>query len=275
MLSLLDRCKVEFTSSCENGDSNRKLVKLLQDLAGCTFDRKAEPVEIENFLRTLWNHPFLLEDCILVSGIIFAKLNPTLNYSDLFEKAQVGALQHSGDWVSVALIRGLLLNNSVSSGQLEELFGATTKAVDVGLLGNRTVLVSRHFENMLHIFNAESSLNSYNAAIRGSQILSLVSRTLRLKADLTDYKCRDLVKFHVNFLNSQQNTQTAASLIEFTNGLLECLPEMNKISIQIYCSLIPSDSDLVQKRIFDLCVPCLKYLDFNICILFLYFILVF
>lgn len=259
--NLLSDCKREFAVSCENGDNKRRLVKCLQDLASQHLEGIDDRREIEEFLHSLWNCPVLLEDCILVSGIIFAKLNSQLIYSELFKKAQIHNLNNN-DWIAVAFMRGILLDPSLASRnispeQLEELASITLEAIDSAITLNRTVLVSRHLENILHIYTAESKINCYDPIVRGNQILSLVSRALRLNTDLTDYKSRDLVKWHLNDLGLQQNLDLE---IAFAKNLLECLPEMNKISIQIFSSLssLSSQDSFIKDQIFRLSLPCLK-----------------
>lgn len=251
---LLAECENEFIISRENGDNKRRLVKFLQDLASHPLDQIDNINQIECFLQSLWNCPILSEDCILVSGIIFAKLNPGIHYSDLCEKSQI-VHHRNGDWVSAAIIRGILLSSQNSCEQLNELVNVTLKAIDVAILNNRTVLISRLLENVLQVYTAELKMNCYNSTHRGEQILSIVNRTLLLKSDLTDYKSRDLVKWHLNALQNNLNYQ-----VEFAKNLLEYLPEVNKISIQIYYSLccLNFQDSFIQNHIFELCLPCIK-----------------
>lgn len=261
--SLLDKYKEEYPISCENGDSNRKLVKILQDLATRNFDQINAKEEMESLLKSLWDNSVLLEDCILVSGIIFAKLYPQMNYFELCQRANVDSLQQR-DWVSLALMRGIFLNTAYVktiklSTEFEELIDLTVSSIFTGIINNRIVFVSRHLENLLFIYTAELSMNLYNPNTRGNQIISIINKTLLLKSDLTDYKSRDLIKWHLNVLtNLQQNFEE--KIIKFSEMLLDSLPEATKISISIYLTLgsFEFQSASVKTRIFELCLPCLK-----------------
>lgn len=288
------------------GDSTRKLVKSLQELTILNYESIPSHfiVEIKDLLRLIWNHPILLEDCILVSGIIFAKFSistsfPTFNsYENICELAGIQELIHS-EWVGMSLLRGLLLKISEkekSPELLQSLALKTFSFIDEALKTNRIVLLSRHLENLLQIFTIEYTQNpiSYNLSARGQQQLVLITQTLRLKVDLVDYKSRDLIKWHLSviFKDSEpiesesfvsvfesdttvyveavipEESQTESEPEIFIESLLTSLPEMNKISIQIYdtlLSLSSATSKLSKRfitslytRIFDLSLPCLR-----------------
>lgn len=250
---LLADCRNEFAVSCENGDSKRKLVKLLQELASVKIDPDHDYPEIESFLHSLWNNSVLLEDCILVSGLIYTKINSKLAFTEICAKADVPKLLHA-DWVTMSLIRGSLLTSSLSSDLLGHLEQMTISAIEEGISNNRIVLISRHLENLLQIYTLDSE---YMIELRGQRVISIVSRTLRLNSDLTDYKSRDLIKFHLNILKTQSSDIDRGS---FTLGLLDCLPDMNKVSVQIFDTLctMESLSPSIQARIFKSVLPCLR-----------------
>ena len=251
---LLMECRNEFATSSENGDIKRKLVKLLQEMASFKLDPDQDYPEIEIFLQSLWNNPVLLEDCILVSGLIYTKLNSRLQFAEIREKVNEHILLH-GDWVTMSLIRGSLLASSHSSDLLSQLEGITVSAIEEGISNNRIVLISKHLENLLHIYTIDSP---YPIKYRGQQVISIVSRTLRLNSDLIDYKSRDLIKLHLNILKAQASENERD---EFALDLLDCLPEMNKVSVQIFDTLCTVDSlnSSNRARIFKSILPCLRY----------------
>ena len=250
---LLVNCQAEFASSSENGDNKRKLVKLLQEMASCEIDPDQDYPEIEKFLKSLWNNSVLLEDCILVSGLIYTKINSKLFLPEICSKVNVKSLLHN-DWVVMSLIRGALLASSHSSDLLKQMEEMTIYAIETGISNNRIVLISRHMENLLHIYTVDTA---YNIEFRGQQINSIINRTLRLNSDLTDYKSRDLVKFHLNILKERAS---GYQLNKFALDLLDCLPEMNKTSVQIFDSLCTLDSlnPSIHAQIFKLILPCLR-----------------
>ena len=154
----------------------------------------------------------------------------------------------------MSLIRGSLLTSSLSSDLLGHLEQMTISAIEEGISNNRIVLISRHLENLLQIYTLDSE---YMIELRGQRVISIVSRTLRLNSDLTDYKSRDLIKFHLNILKTQSSDIDRGS---FTLGLLDCLPDMNKVSVQIFDTLctMESLSPSIQTRIFKSVLPCLR-----------------
>ena len=288
------------------GDSTRKLVKSLQELTILNYESIPShlSLKIKDLLRLIWNHPILLEDCILVSGIIFAKLSfskslpPFNSYENICELAGLQELIHS-EWVGMSLLRGLLLNIPATEKSLELLHSLASKTflfIDEALKTNRAVLLSRHLENLLQIFTMEYTQNpsSYNISARGHQQLVLITQTLRLKVDLVDYKSRDLIKWHLSVilkdpepkilsLIESKSTNPEDSQVKFTfppeseaeaeifiESLLTSLPEMNKVSIQIYDTLLSLSSatsklskrfiSSLYTRIFDLSLPCLRYM---------------
>lgn len=247
----LAECGAEFAISSENGDNKRKLVKLLQELSSCEIDPDEDYSEIGKFLQCLWNHSVLLEDCILVSGLIFTKINSKLSFPEIFEKANVPSLLH-GDWVTLSLIRGALF--APNPDVLEQAEGITISAIEHAIFNNRIVLIARHLENLLNIYTTDSS---HDIVSRGQQILSIINRSLRLNSDLADYKSRDLIKFHLNVLKEKASDNERDS---FANSLLDCLPEMNKVSVQILDALciLESLNFSIQTRIFKSVLPCLK-----------------
>lgn len=255
---ILNSCRLEFIKSIDNDDNNRNLVKLLQKLSIQKFDNIDLHEDIEELLTRIWKHPVVLEDCILVSGIIFAKLYPELEYSSLCEKALVENLDNS-DWIKMSLIRGMIQDRDfrLFSGQLEQLGRLTASSIDDGLSRSRIVLICRHLENLLHIFNIEYDLGAYDINSRGDQIKNIIGRALRLNSDLMDHKSRDLIKFHLNVISLVGSSDDCS---HFTSNILDCLPEMNKISIQIFDSLctLKFQEQSIFLRIFKLTLPCLK-----------------
>ena len=261
IVDLLVKCENELEKSFENGDNKRILVKSLQEIASRKYDDLApapSSQKLEKILQTLWNHSVVLEDCILVSGIIFAKLHQGLNYVELCEKAHSKSLKNE-EWVTVSLMRGILLDVTVlkSQDQLNQLAEITLSAINAGLTSNRSVLISRQLEDLLSIFTFEQNLNVYDIQGRGAQIISIVNRTLRLNADLTDYKSRDLIKWHLNILSTLDNPLYYTN---FAVTLLDCLPEVNKITVQICDSLCSFNFQnySIPTRILAIITPCLK-----------------
>lgn len=251
---LLAECRAEFATSSDNGDNKRKLVKLLQELSACEIDPDEDYPEICKLLQCLWNNSVLLEDCLLVSGSIFTKLNSKLSFPEIFEKATVHSLLH-GDWVTMSLIRGALFASNRSSDVLDQAEEMTVSAIEHAIINNRLVLISRHLENLLHIYTADAS---YDIESRGQQIISIINRSLRLNSDLADYKSRDLIKFHLSALKGKQTSDNERD--RFGNNLLDCLPEMNKVSVQIIDALcnLESLNLSIQTRIFKVVLPCLR-----------------
>jgi hypothetical protein len=262
IIALLAKCDNELEKSFENGDNKRILVKTLQEIASEKYDLTRSAHKLENIFHTLWDHSVLLEDCILVSGIIFTKMNQNLNYLELSEKVKVHAKSlKNEEWVYVSLIRGILLNDSVlkSQAHLNQLVEITISAINSGLTSNRSVLISRQLENLLSIFAHENILNVYDFQSRGAQIISIVNRTLRLNADLTDYKSRDLIKWHLSVLSSL-SLDNSIYYTDFAAILLHSLPEVNKVTVQICDSLSAFDfkNYSIPARILTIITPCLQ-----------------
>ena len=256
---LISKCEDELKIAFENGDNKRILVKILQELASQKYDLVPSAQRIEKILQNLWNHPVLLEDCILVSGIIYTKLHQGLSFLELCKKSCANHVKNE-EWVTMSVMRGISLNTHLpkSKDQLDQLVEITFAAINEGFTSNRSVLISCHLENLLNIFTCEKESNVYNIQVRGSQIISIINRTLRLNADLTDYKSRDLIKWHLNVLNSHQLQE---EYINFATSLLDCLPEVNKITVQIcdaLCSFNFQDNQLITSRILNIVLPCLK-----------------
>ena len=256
IIDLLNKCRLEFNRSTDIGYDKKKFVQLLQELSLQKFDLLNDTFYIEKFITDIWDHPVLFEDCILVSGIIFAKLNIELEFIKICEKASIEKFKNK-DWIGMSLLRGIIQDprSKLSQEQLEHLAKSTMSSIDEA--GNRIVLICRHLENLLQIFTAEQELGCYNVNSRGHTIVHIVNRTLRLDADLTNYKSRDLIKWHLSILSKQGNSEDC---VIFSSTVLDCLPEMNKISIQIYdalCSLECQDHS-IHARIFKLTLPCLS-----------------
>lgn len=258
IVDLLTKCENELERAFENGDNKRSLVKILQEIASRKYDLVPVALKLEKILQALWNHPVILEDCILVSGIIFIKLNQGLNYVELCEKVHSKSLRNEV-WVTTSLMRGILLDATVlkSQDQLNQLTEITLSGINAGLKSNRIVLIARQLEDLLDIFTFEQNLNAYDIEGRGAQIISIVNRTLRLNADLTDYKSRDIIKWHLNILSTLDNP------VYYTNFaviLLDCLPEVNKITVQICDSLCSFNFQncSIPARIMAIIIPCLK-----------------
>lgn len=256
IVDLLAKCENELEKSFENGDNKRIVVKSLQEIASQKYDLAPYAYRLEKIFHILWDHSVLLEDCILVSGIIFTKMNQGISYLEICEKAK--SLKNE-EWVYMSIMRGILLDHAVpkSQDQLNQLAEITISAINLGFTSNRSVLISRQLENLLSIFTLEQNLNVYDFQGRGNQIISIVTRALRLNADLTDYKSRDLIKWHLNILISLDNS------IHYTNfsvTLMDCLPEANKITVQICDSLCAFDfkNNLIPMRILKLVSPCLQ-----------------
>jgi len=259
IFAILATCISEFKLICACENQGKKLVKSLQFLSSQKLDQidDALKIDIVSFLQDLWHHPVLLEDCIIVSGLIFSKLNSAMEYSKLLSIANIDQCPQK-EWISMALLRGIISSTaSKRPEQLKFLTRISLLEIDSALLNNRSILISRHLENLLSLFEIERSLDCYDQLWAGKQIVLLVGRTVRLNADIVDYKSRDLVKWHLNYLSVCVNYQDKE---KFVLSILDCLPESSKVSLQIYAALcaIDFESTSIYERIFKLSLPCLK-----------------
>lgn len=258
-------------SRAELSNSNdwRPLLKILQKISICDLSSGSDTECLLEFITTLWNHHTLLEDCILVSGIIFAKIHSigsktVESFSKLCEIAEMSSQKYQ-EWIEIALIRGFLLSTSKekrSEEFFETLYTASMEALEENIKVNKIVLISRHLENILQIFTAEFDQKVYCSEVRGSQILSLVTRTLRLKSDLIEYKSRDLIKWHLTVLHS---SATPDIFQAYCDKLYTTLPEMSKVSLQIFDFLCSFDTILPSYRlkIFSAAISGLKYMSYS------------
>lgn len=264
IFDILTACVSEFQIVCANESNGKPLVKQMQALSSQNFDYIQDKEDFRRqvmiFLQNLWTHQILLEDCILVSGLIFSKLyqSSSSDYNNLLEIARIEDSPHR-EWVSMSILRGIIFSNSSGrSEDLKHLVQVTLCEIDTCIIQNRSVLISRHLENLLSLFAAEEKLLSYDHRWTGQQIVLLVSRTVRLKADLVDYKSRDLVKWHLSHLQAHGSDKDKEN---FASAIMECLPEKNKVSLQIFSAIcsVTLENSCIYESIFRLSLPCLAY----------------
>lgn len=258
---LIMKCQSDYSDATFTGDNQRRLVKLLREISLATLDDSSIHDELNKLFSLLWNDSVLLEDCILVSGFIFAKMHANQDFSSLCALSDSRNLRNL-DWVELALLSGVLLRDlsTTSSSNLRNLARICEVKIFALLSTARSVLISRYIENLIQIFVIENTrTGSYDFASCGSVIVLIVSQTLRLKVDIVDYKSRDLIKFHINALLSKQ---MIAEYLQFTSEIVDSIPDSSKVALQIFeliCSnrQVPLGSNLVTK-IFHSTLSCLK-----------------
>lgn len=223
----------------------RTILNTLQKLS--VLDLTGVKDHLVSILHRLWNHDLLLDDCILVSGIIFVRLQGKGDFKEILNYSAYSEFKHA-DWVFVGIIRGVILASKGTS----EMLALTEAEICAAIQKNRLILVARHLENFIQILEAKYAAGEAPAEV-SSLILAILSKTLLLKSDLVEYKSRDLIKLQYQKLASDEGEH-------FLLNVLECMPETSKVAVQCFDAALDSEhvSEQLSTLIFNRSLPLIK-----------------
>lgn len=265
---------------------SRQVLRLLQKLSSNPNPPESSSSVLTDVLSALWNHDLLLDDCILVSGILYvrSKLAASASIEEILKKESYDAYKHS-DWVRLGIVRGLLvvgsgtvpsaptLSSSSSSATvtttassssslrsfLPQLLTITESGMLEAIQTNRLILVARHLENLIQCLELEYTINESLPQTFNSSISGILSKALLVKYDLVEYKCRDLIKLQYRSLALSVGSEAAE---EFLLGVLALLPEVGKVALQCFDAALDDQetgiSDSLARVIFEQSLPMIK-----------------
>ncbi len=231
----------------------RKVLGLLQKLS--SVDTSFNSADLQVVLAKLWNHDLLLDDCILVSGILFVRSRLAQQQEPIQEILNHSVEQYKqADWIRLGILRGLLVVcKSSLLTFLPDLLQMTETEIQSAIQANRLILVARHLENLLQILELNYNNGILPAAFSQAICLTL-SKTLLLKSDLVEYKSRDVIKFQYQKLDSSDAER-------FLFDTLELLPEIGKVALHCFDSALQEErgiSKALASVIFEHSLPLIK-----------------